>query len=144
MPSSHDHTFSNIAENAEYSHSYVIDEAAYNSLVSVFGDESPIHVDEEYAQAAGFPGRVMHGAILQGFLSHFVGMHFPGRRSMILSTAVNYLRPSYLGDKLTLMVRVRQKVETGQVVVLEVRFVNELSRAIVASGKLQVSLRDDG
>ena len=143
MLCSRDHSFDEIEENSEHENSYVIDEAVYNALLFAFRDQSPIHVDAEYARSAGFSGCVMHGAILQGFLSHFVGMHFPGRRSLILSVNLNYLRPSYLGDEVLLKARVRQKVDTQKVVVLEVKFVNQGSGSVLASGKVQVSIRDE-
>ncbi len=143
MQSSRDFKFQSIAENEEYSHSYVIDDSVYKALLSVFHDQSPIHVDNRYAQAAGFADCVMHGAIFHGFLSHFVGMYFPGRRSLILSVNMNYLHPSYLGDKITLNARVRQKVDIANVVVLEVKFINRKSDRVVASGKVQVSLRNE-
>ncbi len=137
-----DYSFNEIEENSEFSHIYTIDEAVYTALVSVFQDESPVHIDEDYAKSAGFAGRVMHGAILQGFLSHFVGMRFPGKRSLILSVNLNYHRPSYLGDEITLTARARQKVETGQVIVLEVKFINNKTETIVASGKVQIAVRN--
>lgn len=140
---SHDISFSEIEEQTEYSYSYTIDETVYSTFLSAFHDQSPIHVDESYARTAGFAGRVMHGAILNGFLSHFVGMHLPGRRSLILSVNMNYHLPTYLGDVLMLKAEVRQKVETAQVVVLAVKFVNQLTGRAVASGKVQVSLRDE-
>lgn len=143
MQLSRDYKFEEIEENAEYSHSYAITDAVYDALVAVFEDRSPLHVDEDYARNAGFAGRVMHGAILQGFLSNFVGMHFPGKRSLILSVNLNYHRPSFLGDEIRLTARVRQKVETGQVVVLEVKFHNLASESVVASGKVQVAVRNE-
>lgn len=138
-----DYSFDEIEENSEFSHIFTIDDAAHNALVSVFQDKSPIHIDEDYARSAGFAGRVMHGAILQGFLSHFVGMRFPGRRSLILSVNLNYHRPTYLGDEINLTARVRQKVETGQVIVLEVKFLNCKSETILASGKVQIAVRNE-
>jgi acyl dehydratase len=143
MQYAQDYSFDEIEEGSEFSHLYKIDESAYNALSNVFQDRSPIHVDEKYAKSVGFSGRVMHGAILQGFLSHFVGMHFPGKRSLILSVNINYHRPSYLGDDIRLTARVRQKVETGQVIVLDVRFFNITSNVMVASGKVQVALRNE-
>jgi 3-hydroxybutyryl-CoA dehydratase len=137
------YSFQEIKENSEFSRLYTIDECAYGALLSTFRDKSPIHVDERYAQSAGFSGRICHGAILQGFLSHFVGMYFPGKRSLILSVNISYRRPSYLGDEVRLIVTVRQKVEIGQVVVLDVRFVNTASNDLVASGRVQVSMRNE-
>jgi len=143
MRFSQDHKFEEIAEHAEFSHLYKITGEVYDALVSAFGDRSPLHVEVDYARAAGFDGCVMHGAILQGFLSHFVGMYFPGKRSLILSVNLNYHRPSYLGNEIRLTARVRQKVETGRVVVLEVKFHNLASDALVASGKVQVAVRNE-
>ena len=138
-----DFSFNEIEVNSQFSYIYSINETVYQALINVFHDESPIHIDEEYAKTAGFAGRVMHGAILQGFLSHFIGMHFPGKRSLILSVNLNYRRPSYLGDKIQLNALVKQKVETGQVVVLEVKFFNVESQEVLASGKVQVGIRNE-
>ena len=143
MHSSRDHRFHDIEENEEYSKSYTIDESVYKAFLAIFQDQSPIHIDDAYARSAGFSGCVMHGAIFNGFLSHFVGMYFPGRRSLILSVNMNYHLPSYLGESFMLKARVRQKVETARVVVLDVKFVNESAARIAASGKVQVSVRDE-
>jgi acyl-coenzyme A thioesterase PaaI-like protein len=56
---------------------------------------------------------------------------------------MNYNRPSYLGDELQLTARVRQKVETGRVIVLDVKFFNQTSEMIVASGRVQVAIRNE-
>lgn len=135
--------FEEIEENSEFSYSYKISQEAHGSLVNVFGDRSPIHVDESYAKAAGFSGLVMHGAILQCFLSHFVGMHFPGRRSMLLSANIGYRQPCFMGDVIRLTARVKQKVESARVVVLDVNFVKESADISVATGRVQVMVRDE-
>ncbi|MEQ1762324.1 MAG: MaoC/PaaZ C-terminal domain-containing protein [Pyrinomonadaceae bacterium] len=122
---------------------YRIDERECDALVSTFNDRSPIHVDQAYAEAAGFPRTISHGAILQGFLSHFIGMYFPGKRSLILSVNMDYRRPSFIGDEVRLVAQVRQKVESGQVVVLVFRFMNTSSKEVVASGKAQVAMRNE-
>jgi acyl-coenzyme A thioesterase PaaI-like protein len=48
-----------------------------------------------------------------------------------------------LGDEIELTARVRQKVETGRVIVLEVKFLNRTSQTIVASGRVQVAIRNE-
>ena len=87
-----DYNFQEIEENAEFSHIYTINDAVYNALVSVFQDKSPIHIDEKYAKAAGFAGRVMHGAILQGVLVAFCRNVFSGEK------IINPLRQSQLSS----------------------------------------------
>lgn len=143
MLSANDFSFSEISEGSKYSGRYKIEHDVYTALTSVFNDRSPVHVDEEYAKAAGFDGCVMHGAILNGFLSHFVGMSFPGRRALLLSANMNYHHPSYLNDEVELTAVVRHKVESENVIVLNVEFVNAETQMLVASGKIQVAVRND-
>jgi acyl dehydratase len=120
---------------------YEITPELHELFVSRFADRSPIHVDEAEARARGFLGRVMHGAILHGFLSELVGMRLPGRRALLLSTELSYLGPSYLHDRLRLEARVAQRVEAMQTVVLHVRFFNLTRDALVAKGRVQVRVQ---
>ncbi len=135
-----EHTFEAITEGFQTSHEYVVTEDVYRCLVGPFGDVSPIHVDEAYAKERGFSGRVVHGAILNGFLSHLVGVHFPGKRSLIQSVNIQYKAPSYLGDALRLDATVAQKVESVRAIVLEVLFTNTTQGRVVAKAKVQVGV----
>ncbi|MCO6509333.1 MAG: hypothetical protein J5I65_00930 [Aridibacter famidurans] len=142
MRSPRDFSFQEIEEGSEYSETYRIGDEAIAALTGVFEDRSPVHVDEDYAREAGFEGRVSHGAILNCFLSHFIGMRFPGRRSMLLSANLNYRLPCYAGDELTLKAMVKQTVESAGVIVLDVRFLRGDEEELVASGRVQVKVRD--
>ncbi len=133
--------FANISEGSEYEHDYVITTAVFENFMRAFGDRSPVHVDAEYARGCGFLDAVMHGAILNGFVSHFVGMIFPGANSLLLSVELRYLQPSYLGDALRLHAKVAQRQETARVVVLHVRFQNHTRGVMVANGRIQVKVR---
>ena len=134
-----EHGFDDFSEGWSVQHSYDLSPAVYEAFLSAFDDRSPIHVDADYARAAGFSDCVMHGAILNGFLSHFVGMVFPGRRALLLSADIRYLAPSYLGDKINLIATVAQKVSSQRVAVLNVRF--DKGAALLATGRVQVKFR---
>jgi acyl dehydratase len=122
---------------------YVISEEVYRGFLSAFQDRNPIHVDEAYALASGYPGTVMHGAILTGFLSHFIGMYFPGRLSLLLAVDIRFAKPNYLGDKITVGVIVRQKMDAGRVVVLDATFTNKDRNYLAARARTQVMLREN-
>jgi 3-hydroxybutyryl-CoA dehydratase len=121
---------------------YAITPIVYESFLRAFDDRSPIHVDSEYARLSGFADPVMHGAILNGFLSHFVGMIFPGANSLLLSVDLRYLQPSYLGDTLRLEAKVMQRLDAQQVVVLNCTFFNKTRGVNAAAGRLQVKVRE--
>jgi 3-hydroxybutyryl-CoA dehydratase len=40
-----------------------------DTFAKITGDYNPIHVDEEAAKAAGFPGRIAHGALSASLIS---------------------------------------------------------------------------
>src|SRR5262245_24427766 len=119
-----DHPFEALAEGTRAEHRYVITSACHQALTVAFGDVNPLHVDADFARRAGFDDTVMHGAVLQGFLSHFIGMVLPGLRSLLLSIDMRYVAPSHLGDEILLRAEITQRVESQRVVVLSVVFQN--------------------
>ncbi|MCZ2078812.1 MAG: hypothetical protein LC130_27925 [Bryobacterales bacterium] len=138
MPSNNSYSFEDLHEGMMVEHEYTIDTTVYETFLSIFPDKSPVHVDDGYAKANGFDGIVMHGAILNGFLSHFVGMCFPGRRSLELSVDMRYLKPCYMGDKVVLRGTISQKLESRRVVVLDLAYENRTRSYTAARGRVQV------
>jgi len=122
-------------------HKYIITPEVFACFLKAFEDRSPIHVDEAYAQECGFLGKVMHGAILNGFLSHFIGMYFPGRASLLLSSDLRFVQPSYLGDVIYLETVVAQKLDVHKVIVLDATFQNKTRDCLAARGRIQIKLR---
>lgn len=133
-----DLALTSLPEGTRRQHCYVITDSMWRAMTDVFGDLNPIHVDEAQALAAGFPGRVMHGAILAGLASHFVGMILPGRRSLLLSLDLRFARPSHLGDEISLAGQVVQRVDSESVVVILMSFENMTRNYLAARGKAQV------
>jgi 3-hydroxybutyryl-CoA dehydratase len=134
-------TFDDVYEGDTFEQTYVIDSAVYEHFLAAFSDYSPVHVDQNYARAQGFTGRVMHGTILNGFVSHFVGMRVPGRRALLLSVDLQYTTPCYLGDQLTLRACLAQKVDALQAIVLHLQFHNDTQGITAARGRAQVQVR---
>jgi len=135
--------YGEISLGDRHAKTYRCDEGVYSHFLAAFGDYSPVHVDEAFACQRGFVGRVMHGAILQGFISHFVGMHFPGRFSLLLGTDLRFSHPSYLDDSIELEAVVSQKVDARQIVVLDVLLTNTTRKWVAARGRLQVMVREE-
>ncbi len=137
-----DRPFAELAVGTRAERRCLVGPEAHGALVDVFGDRSPIHVDEDHALRSGFAGRVVHGAVLNCFLSEFVGMALPGARALLQAVDLRYLRPVYLGDELVLEGEVSQRVETQRVVVLSVTFRKAPSGEVVARGRAQVGVRE--
>ncbi|MEW5057041.1 MAG: MaoC family dehydratase [Cycloclasticus sp.] len=64
----------------------------------ITGDFNPAHIDEEYAQASAFKGRIAHGMLSAGFISATLGMKLPGQGCVYLSQNLKFKSPVKIGD----------------------------------------------
>ena len=143
MPPPNNYRYPDISVGMKISHDYAITPTVYENFLAAFQDHSPVHVDETYARQSGFDGQVMHGAILNGFLSHFVGMIFPGKPSLLLAVDLRFSQPSFLNDALQLEAAVSQKLDSQNVIVLDFTFKNRTRNTIAARGRAQIKLRHE-
>jgi acyl dehydratase len=132
------YTFEDLPVGAKFSRQYAITQDVYQRFLDLFGDASPLHVDDAVAVSCGFPEKLMHGAILNGFISNFVGMNFPGKRTLELGVEIRFILPTFAGDVLTLEAVVKERLESRQVVVLQYRFLRE--GTMVANGRVSVMI----
>jgi len=141
-PDLHTTRYNDIKVGAKVAHNYVITHEVYDHFLAAFHDYSPVHVDEEFARSQGFLNKVMHGALLNGFISHFVGMKFPGRFGLLLSSDLRFSNPSYLGDTIHLEAVVSQKLDARHVVVLDLVLTNGTRNHLAARGRIQVMVKE--
>lgn len=134
--------YGDITVGMKEAHNYVIAPEVYQGFLDTFHDHSPVHVDENFAKMQGFPGRVMHGTILNGFVSHFVGMYFPGKFSLLLSVDLRFSNPSYLGDSIHLEMVVSQKLDARNIIVLDATLSNITRNWLAARGRIQVMIKE--
>ncbi|NCU05647.1 MAG: hypothetical protein GXC73_16880, partial [Chitinophagaceae bacterium] len=98
----------------------------YNGFVTTFNDRNPLHCNEVFAVERGFQGKVMHGNILNGFLSYFVGEGLPDKNVIIHSQSIQFKRPVYLEDVLSFEAVVHDVYESVRVVEFSFVFRNSL------------------
>ena len=126
-------------ENDTFTRSFVVTDDLYRGFIELFDDRNPLHVDEAFARARGFQGKVMHGNILGGFLSYFVGECLPTRNVIIHSQEILYKAPVYLNDALSFEAVVDGVHESVGAVEFRFRFRNA-EGATVSKGKMQIGL----
>ena len=139
----HCHRYQDISTGQRETFDYSITQAVYQHFLDAFHDYSPIHVDEDYAKSCGFAGRVMHGSLLNGFLSNFIGTWFPGRFSLLLAVDLRFSQPSYLGDIIRLETVVSQKMDSRHIVILDATMTNLTQNHLAARGRIQVMIKDE-
>lgn len=111
----------------------------YEGFIGLFHDRNILHTDESFAISRGFKGRVMHGNILNGFLSFFIGERLPVKEVIIHSQEIQYKNAVYLNDELFFDAEVTGVFESVGAVEFKFSFKNNEGK-ILAKGKFQVGL----
>ena len=118
---------------------FTVSEEVYQGFISLFGDKNPLHTDHNFARAHGFIGKVMHGNILNGFLSYFIGECLPVKNVIIHTQSIQYKKPVYLNDTLTFEAIVTGIFDSVKAVELKFSFKNQ-DRRELAKGKIQIGI----
>ena len=127
-----------IAVGFQTCHRYTISQDIYEHFLAAFRDTNPLHTRDDFARRRGFPERVMHGVILNGFISHFVGVHFPGENWLLHAVSTQFKTPCHLGDDILIEATVTQVVESVKVIRLDMVLRNVTRNRVAARAKVQV------
>ena len=139
-------TITELAEKtASLSHVYQVTPEVYDSFQRCSQDMNPLHTDEAFAKAKGFRGCVMYGNILNAFISHFVGMCLPTPHVMIQSQDINFHKPVFLNDEITLEAGIDTVSEAVNIVNYKLKFykTTDTGRQLVAKGHVQIGLLNE-
>jgi 3-hydroxybutyryl-CoA dehydratase len=89
---------------------YTVTVETIREFVTASGDDNPIHSDAAFAAGTRF-GRVIAPGMLTGsFVSSVIGTRLPGPGTIYLSQNFRFLRPVYVGDRVTARVEVVERV----------------------------------
>ena len=67
-------------------------------FAQVSGDRNPVHMDETFARATPFRGRIVHGALVASFISGVLGNQLPGPGAIFMGLNMRFLKPVRIGD----------------------------------------------
>lgn len=121
---------------------FTVSEMVYSSFIETFKDKNPLHTSNAFALSKGFKGKVMHGNILNGFVSYFIGEVLPEKNVIIHSQEIKFKNPVYLLDVLHFTATIEEVFESVNVVEFAFTFKNQGAKS-VATGKIQIGLLAD-
>lgn len=106
-----------VGQSATFSKS--LSQEEIESFARISGDDNPAHVDDEWAAASMFKGRVAHGVLTAGLISAVLGTKLPGPGSIYMSQTLRWLAPVRPGDELTATATVKEIIAEKNRVILE-------------------------
>lgn len=95
------YTLSELTIGLKHSFTVQIDDHRMRAFLEISGDNNPMHVDSGYAISKGMNDRVVYGMLTSTFYSTLVGVYLPGKFALLHTIDIQFLKPVYIGDKLT-------------------------------------------
>jgi 3-hydroxybutyryl-CoA dehydratase len=112
--------------------------AMLDGFAAISGDYNPLHMDAAFAQASGYPGRVVFGMLTASFYSRLIGMHLPGKRALLHGIDVEFKAPVSIGDRLTVTGEIAYLNDAYRRLEVKARIVNQggkvVSKATIRAG----------
>lgn len=97
-----------VGDKAEVSHQ--ITERDIILFAEVSGDVNPVHLDQDFAAATPFKGRIAHGMFSGALISAAIACELPGPGTIYIGQEISFLRPVRLGDDIRIELEVIEKL----------------------------------
>lgn len=88
-------------------------------FAGVSGDTNPVHLNEEFAGATPFKGRIAHGLLSASLISTAIGTKLPGPGCIYVGQTLKFLAPVRAGDTVRAVVTVKEVDRERRRVILE-------------------------
>ncbi|MBI2136177.1 MaoC family dehydratase [Candidatus Woesearchaeota archaeon] len=89
-----------------------------DNYAKLTGDFNPLHTEEEYAKSTKFNGRIAHGMLAASLFSSLLGMICPGKKNLYLSQTLNFKKPVYPGNELSVQGTIIKKIDSIKAIVI--------------------------
>lgn len=133
-------TFEHITVGDTASSKHTITDEMVEAFAQITKDLNPLHMEEAYALSTPHKKRVVHGMLTASLLSELVGMHLPGKFSLILSQSTQFKNPVYIGDEIQVTGTVQQKSTATRTVTLSL--IMKRTEEVVIRGEVVVLVED--
>ncbi len=114
----------------------VVTDRDIEMFAEVSTDHNPVHLNDDYAKATMFKGRIAHGMLSAGLISAVIGEQLPGHGTIYLGQSLKFTAPVRPGDEVTATVTVTAIDPAKRRVTLETHCA--VGDTVVIKGEAQV------
>lgn len=123
-----------VGDDAEISHK--ITQEDVDAFACLTGDFNPLHVSAQYARTTSFQKPVVHGMLSASFISTLIGTCLPGEGALWSSQMLEFLRPAFVGDIITVRSVVIQRSIATRTIILDTKVVNQHNQTLISGRSL--------
>ena len=135
-----DYRFSDLHIGLTHSFEETVTDEKMQLFLELSGDSNPMHLDEQYAKAAGFRSRLVYGLLTSAFYSTLAGIYLPGKSCLLHGIDIKFQNPVYIGERLVISGTVKELDERFKTLVIQAYITNEngqkVSKAVIRAGVL--------
>ncbi|WP_373186731.1 MaoC/PaaZ C-terminal domain-containing protein [Halopseudomonas sp.] len=103
----------NTGDTASVTH--LVTERDLSLFAAVSGDVNPVHLDEAFAAATPFKGRIAHGMFSGALISAAIACELPGPGTIYIGQEMSFMRPVRLGDEVRVELEILEKLPKNRV-----------------------------
>ena len=121
-----------------FTHEWVITENIYNKFIDLSNDKNPVHTNKKFALKFGFKEKVVHGNLLNVFLSYVIGELLPTKSFVIIDQSIKYKNPIYIGMTIKIYLNVKKLVQSVDIINFNFFFEEKKSKKKLAIGEVTI------
>jgi len=101
-----------------------------------------LHTDVEYSKSKGFSDRVVYGMLISSFFSTLVGVYLPGKYCILQGVDIQFSKPVYIDDILTITGKVSYINEAYKQLEIKAVIINQDNKK-VSKATIKVGVMDE-
>ena len=134
--------FVDINVGLEESFSVRVNSEKLDKFLKISGDINPLHTDAEYSKSKGFSDRVVYGMLTSSFFSTLVGVYLPGKYCILQGADIQFSKPVYIDDILTITGKVSYINEAYKQLEIKAVIINQDTKK-VSKATIKVGVMDE-
>mgnify|MGYP001395471314 FL=1 len=134
--------FVDINVGLEESFSVRVNSEKLDKFLKISGDINPLHTDAEYSKSKGFSDRVVYGMLTSSFFSTLVGVYLPGKYCILQGVDIQFSKPVYIDDILTITGKVIYINEAYKQLEIKAVIINQDNKK-VSKATIKVGVMDE-
>ena len=130
--------YEDIRVGAVYKFERTITEDDVMKFAELTGDYNPLHVDPVLGTQSQFGKNVVHGMLAASLFSTLVGMYCPGKHALYISQNIQFRKPLFYGDNVTVRGTVTGKNDSIHLITMKTEILMGSEVAVSGEAKVRV------